>query len=186
MKSLALSAVLFAAALPVLAQVPEPATAPDEDAPKPSFRQRVFFGGSVGAGFGTVDYVAVAPMVGFHVVPRLDLGVQPFYRWTSDGRYSPSVSTTDYGAGVFARVHIFKGLFGEADYEYSNYEYVNGGLSTRDTHNAFLAGAGYSFPVGQNVGLYASALYDFTYDANQPYSPYDSPVRYQVGVAVGF
>jgi hypothetical protein len=136
MKPLALVLLLFVTVPPVLAQAPDPAAPPSEDAPKPSFGQRVFVGGGVAAGFGTVDFVALSPLVGFHVVPRLDLGVQPFYRWTRDGRYSPSVSTTDYGGAVFARVHIIKGLFGEADYEYSNYEYYTGGVSARDTHNA--------------------------------------------------
>jgi hypothetical protein len=60
------------------------------------------------------------------------------------------------------------------------------GGTLRDRHNTVLAGAGYAFPVGGNVALYASALYDFNYDQYNVYSTYDSPVRYQVGVAVGF
>lgn len=186
MKTLALSAMLLAIATPVLAQAPDSDEQPPVERPS-SFKERIFIGGSVGAGFGTIDYVSLAPLVGFHVVPRLDLGVQPFYRWTRDGRYAPSESFTDYGAAVFARVQIFKGLFGEADYEYTNYEYLSGtGGTLRDRHNTVLAGAGYAFPVGGNVALYASALYDFNYDQYNVYSTYDSPVRYQVGVAVGF
>lgn len=186
MKTLALSAMLLAVATPALAQAPDTDEQPPVERPR-SFKERIFVGGSVGAGFGTIDYVALAPLVGFHVVPRLDLGVQPFYRWTRDGRYAPSESFTDYGASVFARVNIFKGLFGEADYEYTNYEYLSGtGGTLRDRHNTVLAGAGYAFPVGGNVALYASALYDFNYDQYNAYSTYDSPVRYQVGVAVGF
>jgi hypothetical protein len=34
--------------------------------------------------------------------------------------------------------------------------------------------------------VYVSALYDFSYDGNDVNRPYDSPVRVQVGVAVGF
>ena len=187
MKALALSAMLFAAVLPVLAQTPEPPAPPPPPRaePKAPFRQSVFVGGGVAAGFGTVDFVELSPLVGFHVVPRFDLGFQPFYRWMNDDRSSPSVSTTDYGAGVFARVRIVQGLFGEVDYQYSSYEYANGnGGTTRATHNAYLAGAGYTVPVGHNVGFYTSALYDFTY--NDLDSPYDSPVRFQVGVSVGF
>jgi hypothetical protein len=122
------------------------------------------------------------------VVPRVDLGLQPFYRWTDDGRYSPSVSTTDYGASLFARVRVVAGFFVEADYQHTSYEYPNAvGSETRDTYDAFLAGAGYAVPLGGNVGLYVSALYDFSYDDNSGvYQPYDSPVRMQVGVSVGF
>jgi hypothetical protein len=189
MNTLALAAVLLASTPSVSAQTAEPpaASPAPEVEQNPPFRQRWFFGGGVGAGFGTIEYVSLAPMAGLHVVPHLDLGIQPFYSWTRDGRYSPAVSTTDYGAALFARVPIAKGVFGEADYQYSNYEYADGsGGSVRSTHNAFLAGAGYTVPAGRNVGVYVSALYDFTYDANDPYRPYDSPVRFQVGVAVGF
>jgi hypothetical protein len=189
LRKLALASLVLALSLPAFAQTPEPATPPDEPTakPKPSVRDRFFFGGGVGAAFGEVDYFEISPLVGFRVVPRLDLGLQPFYRWTNDGRYSPSIESTDYGTRLFARVRIVAGFFGEADYQYTNYEYVNVyGGTTRDTSNAFLAGAGYTVPLGRNVGLYVSALYDFTYDNNDPYNPYDSPVQFQVGVSVGF
>jgi len=150
-------------------------------------RDRFFFGGGVGAAFGEVDYFEIAPLVGMQVVPRLDLGLQPFYRWTNDGRYSPSIESTDYGARLFARVRIIAGFFAEADYQYTSYEYVNVPYgTTRDTNNGFLAGAGYTVPLGGHVGMYFSALYDFSYDDSNAYNPYDSPVQFQIGVAVGF
>jgi len=199
MKSLALSVMLLAAALPVSAQTPDPQAPPPQPPPaqpppapppaetKPSFKERVYVGGGVGLSFGTIDYVSLNPLVGFKLAPRVSLDVQPFYRWTRDSRYSPSVDTTDYGAGVFVRVNIIQGLFGEAGYEYTNYEFVNSlGGTARDTHNAYLAGAGYAFPAGRNVSFYTTALYDFSYDGNDPFRPYDSPVRFQVGVSVGF
>ena len=189
MKTLALATLFVAATFPVAAHTTEPPTGapPAAVAEKTPFIKRMFFGGGVGAAFGTVDYISISPLVGFHVVPRLDLGIQPFYSWTKDGRYSPSVSTTDYGAGIFARVPIYRGLFGEADYQYASYEYQTGnGGTTRDAQNAVLAGAGYTFGAGQNVGVYFLALYDFTYNANDLYRAYDSPVRLQIGVSVGF
>ncbi len=160
---------------------------PEEREPAQSFGQRVYVGGSVAAGFGDIDYVTLAPLVGFKVVPHLELGVQPYYRWVDDSRYSPSVSTNDYGLGVFARMPIVRGFFAETDYQYTNYQYVDAfGLKVRSTHNAFLAGGGYTIPAGEHVGIYTSALYEFTYDGNDPYRVYDSPLRVQVGVAVGF
>ena len=194
MKKAASAALVLAFAFPAFAQTPDPTAPappppppPESATPEPSVASRFFFGGGVGASFGTIDYVEVAPLVGFQVVPRFDLGLQPFYRWTDDGRYSPSVATTDYGTNIFARVRIFRGFFAEADYQYTNYEYPNSvGGTTRDTYNAFLAGGGYTVPLGRNVGMYFSALYDFTYDGNDPYRPYDSPVRFQIGASVGF
>ena len=195
MKKLSLAAAALAFALPLYAQtsdppspdpVPQPTPAP-ETTPKSPVLHRFFFGGGVGASFGDVDYIEVAPLVGFKVLPRFDLGVQPFYRWIDDGRYSPSVTTSDYGATLFARVRVWAGLFVEGDYQFTSYEYPNpGGGTTRDTYNTFLAGGGYAFPVASHVGLYVSALYDFSYDSNDTNRPYDSPVRVQVGVSVGF
>lgn len=204
MRKLILGLMLLALALPAVAQTPEPPQPtptptpepapappppppPPQPEPKSSFKQRLFFGGGVGAGFGTVDYVEVSPMVGLHVVPRFDLGLQPFYQWTDDGHYSPSISTSDYGARLFARVRIWGGLFAEGDYEYTNYEYpTSPSTTTRDTYDAFLVGGGYFFGVGGKVGLYASALYDVNYDGDDPFRPYDSAIRYQLGVSVGF
>ena len=190
---------IAAFALPAFAQSPEPTTPPaqpttpppqpttpppqQEKAPARPMRDRWFFGGGIGASFGTVDYVEVAPLVGMRVVPRLDLGLQPFFRWTSQ----PGLETSDYGARLFARVRVVSSFFLEADYQYTNYEYPNSlGGTTRDANNAFLAGAGYVVPLGRNVGMFFSALYDFSYNSNNSYYPYDSPVQFQVGVSVGF
>jgi hypothetical protein len=200
----ALAAVVLALALPAVAQTPQPApptpppttpapapppeqTSPPPSPPASSWKSRLFVGGAFGATFGTVDSIYVAPLVGFHIVPRFDMGVQPFYRWVDDSRYSPSISTNDYGATVFARVRVFRALFLEADYEYTNYEYPNiGGGTSRANYDAFLAGAGYAIPIGGRAAFYVSALYDFSYNANNPNLPYDNPWRVQVGATVGF
>ena len=189
MKKLAVAVAVLALTLPAIAQAPEP-EAPAAEAPaKPrsSVRDRFFFGGGVGLAFGSVDYLEIAPLVGFKVAPRLDLGVQPFYRWTNDGRYGTSVEYTDYGARLFARVRIISNFFAEVDYQYTSYEYrVDTGGTERASYDAFLAGGGYTVPLGGHAGLYFSALYDFSYDGNDPYSAYDSAVQFQVGVSVWF
>jgi hypothetical protein len=128
----------------------------------------------------------IAPMVGFHVVPRFDVGTQLYYRWSDDGRYSPSVSTNDYGVTLFARARVIAQFFLEADIQYTNYEYFVGTGTIRDNYTTFLAGAGYGIPLGHNASFYVSALYDFGYDANDQFRPYDDPWRIQVGAAVGF
>ena len=188
-KSLAAAALVLAVALPAWAQAPDPeapATTPAKASPakpKMTARQRFYFGGGVGASFGTVNYVELAPLVGCRITPRVDLGLQPFYRWRDDGQYS----TNDYGASLFARFRIIKSLFAEADYQHASYQYVDAlGAKARTSQDAFLAGAGYTLPAGKHAGVYFSALYDFTYDENDPYRYYNSPLRLQIGVAVGF
>jgi len=198
MRSIALATFLLFIVLPAAAQTGPTPPPPPPPQPQPQQEQqpppesswlkgRWFFGGGFGASFGTVDTISVAPMVGLRVAPRVSVGVQPFYSWVDDGRYSPNLTFNDYGATLFARVRVFRSLFGEADYLYSNYEYPSGpGQTSRADYNAFLAGGGYAIPLGGNASLYVSALYDFSYDDNDPFLPYDSPWRVQVGATVGF
>ena len=206
MKPLIAAALLLAVALPAAAQSPEPpppepqpqappqppapqpAPTPAETAPPPKHHvNRFFFGGGVGLSFGDVNYFEISPMIGVRVLPRFDVGVQPFYRWVKDTRYSPDLETYDYGASLFARVRVISSFYVEADYQYTNYEYPTSATqTTRSTYDAFLAGAGFYQPVGKNVGFNVGVLYDFSYDSNDPFRPYDSPWRVQAGVSVGF
>ena len=188
-----LAAFVLAVALPAVAWAEDPQQPPVQEAAvteapakSHSTKGRWFAGGGVGASFGSVDSVMIAPMLGFHVVPRFDVGTQLYYRWTDDSRYSPSVSTTDYGVTLFARARVIAQFFLEADVQYENYEYFVGNGTNRDNYTTFLAGAGYGFPMGRNASFYVSALYDFGYDANDQFRPYDDPWRVQVGASVGF
>jgi hypothetical protein len=160
---------------------------PPPPPPRPAWKDRMFVGGGVGLGFGDVDFVSVEPLIGVHLSPKVSVGVSLLYRWTQDGRYNPDVSTTDYGARGFAQFYPVPGFFLEAEYEYLDYEYVQSDLTTvRSSTSDVLAGAGISRPLGGKSSLYASALYNFSYDANDPTRPYDSPWVYRFGVAVGF
>jgi opacity protein-like surface antigen len=197
MKPPIVAALLLAVALPAAAQSPEPAppqpqpeTPAPETAPRPAPKHhtnRFFFGGGVGLAFGEVDYFELSPMIGVRVIPRFDVGFQPFYRWVKDTRYSPDVETSDYGASLFARFRVISSFYVEADYQYTNYEYPTSQTqTTRSSYSGFLAGAGFYQPVGHNVGFNVGVLYDFSYDGNDPFRPYDSPWRVQAGVSVGF
>src|SRR5262245_12900920 len=109
MRRLLLSSILVSATLSAWAQTPPqptpppttpapaPTPAPEEAPPPPkhSGADKWFVGGGVGATFGTVDTISVAPLVGYHVVPRFDIGAQLFYQWVDDSRYSPDLKTSD-------------------------------------------------------------------------------------------
>ena len=205
MRRIAVLALASLLALPALAQTPPPApTQPQPPAPTtpqtpPPAQQAVvqpapapkpskwFFGGGIGASFGDVEYIEIAPMVGYRVHPRFTTGVGAFWRYRDDGRYSPSITTNDYGGSVFAQAYVTKPIFVQAEYEYTNYEYpTTDGGTNRDSYSAFLLGVGFFKPLGGNVGFYASALYNLSYDANDLSSPYDNPWVYRLGVSVGF
>ena len=183
MTRLALAAALLAATLPAAAQAQE---APPPPAATHAAKGRWFVGGGFGATFGSVNSISIAPLLGYHVVPRVDVGTQLFYRWVDDHRYAPSVTTNDYGATLFVRARIVFHLFAEANYQFTNTEYKTGNGTARSTYNTVLAGGGYGFPLGRAASLYVSALYDFLYNANAQNVAYDNPWRVQIGVTVGF
>jgi hypothetical protein len=168
------------------------AATPPAPAPTPhahgSWKDQMFFGGGVGLGFGTVDWVSVEPLLGIRIHPKVALGASVLYRWTDDGRYDPNVSTTDYGGRVFAQFYPVPSFFLMAEYEYLNYEYISSAFldTARNSASSVLGGAGISQPIGRGAAFYASALYNFSYDSDDPTSPYDDPWVYGVGVMVGF
>jgi len=192
--SIALATASFAQ---VPEPTPEPAPAPTtEPAPPPppakeksSIKDKLFVGGGIGLSFGTVDYVSISPLVGFHLAPRFDLAIQPFYSYTKDSRYSPEFSASNYGADLIGRVRIVQNFFAEARVEWISYEYLDSlNQTSRQSDTYPFAGLGYTIGAGR-AGITFSALYNFGYDSNVgygAYGPYDSPWSYQVGVSVGF
>ena len=163
---------------------PPPPPPPPQPKPQAAWKQKIFFGGGVGASFGDVDYVEVSPMIGYRLTPRIHTGVGVFYRWKNDDRYGVSVDTHDWGGSLFGQLQLFRGFFAHAEYEYVDYEYqtLTGTSSQSDTNT--LAGLGFSR--GGRAGVYGLALYNFSYDENDPTEAYDSPWVYRVGVSFGF
>ena len=159
----------------------------------PQFTQssggNLFYGGFVGLSFGSVQYIELSPLVGYRFSPQFGAGVGLLYRNRKDTRYSYDVSATDYGANLFARYYLGSGLFAQAEYDYTNSEYVSNSITGATVHqpySAFLAGVGFNTAVGRGAGVYALVLYDFNYSGTNVYQPYSSPVQFRVGVSVGF
>ena len=146
-----------------------------------------FFGGGVGLGFGDVTYVELSPLVGYQVNERVSVGGSLTYRYRDDERFSPSISTSDYGSSLFARYAVAGPFFIQAEYEYLNYEIVRlDNSSERRDANSVFAGGGISKPVSPNVSLFATALYNLTYSSYDDPAPYDSPWVIRLGVSAGF
>lgn len=153
---------------------------------KPPRANRVWFGGSIGLSFGDVETWQIAPVIGFKLTPKFDTGVELFYLHRDDKRFDPDISTDDYGARAFAIYRPFRAFFLEAMYDYTKFEYgLANGETEDDSHSGFLLGAGVVQPMGGNASFLMSALYDLTYDEDEPY-PYDSPWRVTAGVVFGF
>ncbi|MGD8594730.1 MAG: hypothetical protein PVF82_18030 [Gammaproteobacteria bacterium] len=148
---------------------------------------KIFYGGGIGFGFGDVEYLEIWPLVGVNLTRQLGVGVQLLYRSRKDKRFQESLTTDDYGATLFARYKLPGPLYLQAEYEYLDYEYRTSYISTetkRDSFSSFMAGGGVSQAVGGNASIYATVLYNFSYD--QADSPYDNPWIVRFGVGVGF
>jgi hypothetical protein len=155
--------------------------------PARSWHDRMFFGGGMGLGFGDVDFVSIEPLFGVHLSPQFTVGGSLIYRWTSDDRYAESVNFNDYGARAFVQYFPVPVFFGQLEYEYLNYEYVLSTLETdRNSAGSLFVGGGVSQPMGGKAAFFASALYNLSYDDNDPLRPYDSPWVIRAGVSVGF
>lgn len=186
---LATLALLASGAVRAQQQPPPPPAAPQTPPPQsaPPSAPRVFYGGWVGLAFGDVDYIELAPLIGVNVSPRVGIGASLLYRWRSDDRYEQDLDTTDYGASAFVRGRLMGGLFAQAEYEHLSYEYIQYDLSSeRERDSSFLAGLGFSTAGGGGVGAYVLGMYNFSYDDNELYNPYDSPWVIRAGVGVGF
>lgn len=143
-----------------------------------------FYGGGLGATFGDVSSVDVAPMVGMFLNSRTSVGMTLLYRHRNDKRSTPALSTNDYGVNFFTRYHLTPNFFLEGHYEYLDYEYRSGNSTRRSDFSSVLAGGGISTPIGSNSSAYLSVLYNFTYDRQD--SPYNDPLSVRFGIGFGF
>jgi hypothetical protein len=150
----------------------------------PPFRERLFFGGSLGLQFGTITDIQVSPVVGFWVLPRLAVAVGPDYRfyknnYLNDGTiiyggkgYLQFVviqnlnSVLPLGANTGIFVHIENELLNLETSYWKNPPYT----SDRFYINTVLAGAGLSQQIGRRSALNFMVLWALTESDYEVYS----------------
>lgn len=150
-------------------------------------RDRIVTGGGLGLGFGTVqDFFSVSPMIGYRLTARLLAGTGGTYRYTNYKVVKPSMKLNDYGINPFLRFTFYRNIFLQTEYEYLNYEFpLTVSETTRRTFDSFLAGGGFIQPLGDRFAFYMMALYNFSYQDQVQYSPYDSPIVIRAGINIG-
>lgn len=150
-------------------------------------KDRIVTGGGVGLGFGSVqDYFSVSPMIGYRLTAKLLAGTGLTYRYTNYKVTKPSIKLNDYGVNPFLRFTIYRNIFLQTEFEHLNYEFpLTTVESTRQTFNSFLAGGGFIQPLGERFAFYLMALYNFSYQEQGVYSPYDSPIVIRAGINIG-
>ncbi len=143
----------------------------------------VYFG--CGGGFnGRSNSInlSLSPLVGYKITERFSSGVQASYQYVRLN----SFRAHNYGGGPFLRFNFTQKFFTYAQYEYMNYGLLTLPPDTgpRFDFNSLFVGLGYSEPIGKNVALNITALYNLLYrDGTQ--SPYDSPLVFRVGIVAG-
>ena len=142
--------------------------------------------------FGSSTYIDIAPMLGYHPVDRLAVGIGPHYIYQSYNANSSipyDYSTHSYGLKGFVRfslitnaedflpINLFSELFVHFEYEGLSLEeayyvppYTGDG---RYIYQGILLGGGLS----QRVGMYNSVSFTVLWDLNQmTISPYSNPI----------
>jgi hypothetical protein len=140
--------------------------------------------------FGTVTYIEVAPLVGYHINDRLAVGLGPHYIYQSrkESPFFPAYQTHVFGVKGFARfalithaeeylpINLFNDLFVHVEYEGMSLEsriYDPNQGKDRFIYHAILVGGGLS----QRIGLYNSISFMVLWDLNESSrSPYSNPV----------
>ncbi len=143
---------------------------------------RFTFGGSVGAGFGSVTWVGLSGEVGYLATDRLWTGLSGMFRYTDDSRYQPHFSGVDYGFGVFGRCFVFDRFFASAEPTWTSYESRIAGAGRYDI-TSFFVGGGYGQPLGGRGNVLFEVLYDVTGNAKEVYG---TPWAVRAGFTYGF
>jgi hypothetical protein len=82
-----------------------------------SFKERLFFGGNVGAWFGSTTYVNISPLVGCKITKQFSLGAGVTYNYFSQSYQGQKYTSTIYGGNGFARYLIFENLFAQVGWD---------------------------------------------------------------------
>jgi hypothetical protein len=147
--------------------------------------KKLYFGGGVGISFGNYTRIAVYPMVGYKITPKLSAGIELGYEWISDKRYNETYTTSNYGGSLFARYRIIPALFFHAEYATYNYELYYLDASSERLWVPFLfLGAGFSKRIAPGTTAYAMVKFDVLQNKNSPYKDWDP--FFNVGISVGF
>jgi hypothetical protein len=177
---------------PAVEEQAAPAEAPaqepvQEQAPpkkKSSVKDKLYFGGYINMSFGSYTVIGIEPMVGYKIVPRLSVGGKIRYDYIQDKRYDETYTASNYGASVFTRLRVVRGLYAHAEYAGYNYKNYNEfGESDREWVPFLFVGAGYNLRVGKRASVFAQVLFDVLKSDKSPYKSWEP--FYSMGVGVG-
>ena len=145
--------------------------------------EKLYFGGGLGASFGTYTRLALYPLVGIRHSEKFRTGVQLGYEYINDKRYIPGYEASNYGMSLFAEYNIIPQIYLHAEpalYNYQSYYLTD---KDRVWVPFFYIGGGVAQPIGGNSFMYVQVKFDLIQDINSPYASW-APF-YDVGIRVG-
>jgi hypothetical protein len=147
------------------------------------FKERLRYGGSFGAFFGSQTYIELSPKVGYKVNNRLVAGLGLNYIYFSFKDYGQKFVTHIYGPTIFAQYGLVSGLFAYGEYNAYNIASYNP-LPPYNTERVWIGsapvGLGY-YSGGQIGGVYIAVLYDLINNPASPYYNGSVPILLRVG-----
>ena len=148
----------------------------------PRFWDKVFVGGNVGLQFGTVTFLEVSPLIGYHITDKISAGFGVTYQYYQYQDKITNFQTNVYGARVFGRYMITDNFFAYGEYEYLNLEAFDFyPIRMRVDVESLLGGGGYMQRIGSNSAMVVMLLYNFT---ETIYTPYQNPII-RIGFNIG-
>ncbi|MCD6018503.1 MAG: hypothetical protein K0S53_1624 [Bacteroidetes bacterium] len=147
-----------------------------------SFKERLFFGGNVGAWFGSTTYINLSPLVGCKITKQFSLGAGFTYNYYSQTYMGQKYTSTIYGSNTFARYLILENVFAQIGWDrLSVSDYTSIIPNSRVWIDNILVGGGFRQPFSER-GSFVAAIF---YNINQtPLTPYPNPII-QVGFNIG-
>ena len=148
-----------------------------------NFKDRLYFGGNVGAWFGPTTYINASPLVGCKINKEFSIGAGIVYNYFSQtNSYGRKFTSTVYGGNIFARYLIFENAFAQVCWDrLSVPDFFSSVKNSRVWVDNILLGGGYRQAFSER-GSFVAAIF---YNINQsPLSPYPNPII-QVGFNVG-
>lgn len=159
---------------------------------------KMFIGGNIILGYGggsssSQFTIGANPEIGYSIYKNLDLGLA-FNVVNQSGSYydnyyyaNVKYNAFQFGAGVFARIHITDGIFLHAQPEFNNIKYTgstdNASVTVtpeKISSNSFLVGIGYGTRDIGNGNFFTLILIDLQNNRNSPYRNYAGQIIPQI------
>lgn len=140
---------------------------------------RLVFGGNLGASFGNITLVEVAPTIGYLITDNYLVGISGRYIFYEDKRFFPVYRTNVYGGGIFNQYFILENVILHAEYEVLNLDSRITGLRTNIS--SVFVGGGYRSSLGGSSYFSVILLYNIN-DSSE--SPYPNPLL-RIGFGIG-